>query len=732
MTCFSNPKRILSPSNFAAHPSTDWVDCVLSLPAHRRTHVWVRTRARKPGVAVSTARGMTPLTRAQAVDGRARYVGFEPTELMSRGDWYQIRIWGLSDPPAPDDRLILSTDGPLSVRALRRAGTVAQLERHLWGITRADAGTTALEPSVIPVGAAHDLRLHYRATAKLPAGAVLRFVFNGGVFLPKEPYELEILQGKSLLRFQGPEQIGHGKSALGFRLRRDLAPGREVTVALRHDRAVAAPCRLGPAVVGSWYEPLPVFVAEVSVDGGRNFVSPLPENMHSAEYAPGEARTAMLFLPGRRRRGQDLVLRGYYADRFGNPTPAHGTVPVGARLQLLRGTRPVRELGPLSSFRTDPTHVRVPLPRLRPGIWRVQLVAPNGRSVIARSNPMEILADNDARELYWAGLHAHSEDSDAIGELAEVYRRARDDHALDVAACADHTGYFSENTWRRKQETNAAWSQPGAFVVLHAYEYNIGGTYQGRRTRFDINPYSVRPLPRITGHTPLDKALPILTGRRDTVLATHHFGPMVLGLTENARAKRNIRLYEVCSVHGGGLYETGPGAQGLLAAGMRVGFLGGGDSHTGYCTLGPRVVPRAPIAAHHLSSPINARNGVTAVCADRCTAPAVIRAMREQRTYATTGPRILIDLTVSGVRMGQRGRADKARVNARVHACEPIKRIVVMRDGDEVHVVRPRRLDARLRWTDPHAEPGAHTYYIRVEQTDGELAWSSPAWLRIG
>jgi len=27
------------------------------------------------------------------------------------------------------------------------------------------------------------------------------------------------------------------------------------------------------------------------------------------------------------------------------------------------------------------------------------------------------------------------------------------------------------------------------------------------------------------------------------------------------------------------------------------------------------------------------------------------------------------------------------------------------------------------------AQPGQHWYYVRVEQEDGELAWSSPIWI---
>ena len=37
--------------------------------------------------------------------------------------------------------------------------------------------------------------------------------------------------------------------------------------------------------------------------------------------------------------------------------------------------------------------------------------------------------------------------------------------------------------------------------------------------------------------------------------------------------------------------------------------------------------------------------------------------------------------------------------------------------------------DFRSAWTDPKPSEGTHYYYVRVEQADEELAWSSPMWI---
>ena len=38
--------------------------------------------------------------------------------------------------------------------------------------------------------------------------------------------------------------------------------------------------------------------------------------------------------------------------------------------------------------------------------------------------------------------------------------------------------------------------------------------------------------------------------------------------------------------------------------------------------------------------------------------------------------------------------------------------------------------DAEFEYRDNDVGPGEHWYYVRVEQQNGELAWSSPIWVR--
>ena len=69
-----------------------------------------------------------------------------------------------------------------------------------------------------------------------------------------------------------------------------------------------------------------------------------------------------------------------------------------------------------------------------------------------------------------------------------------------------------------------------------------------------------------------------------------------------------------------------------------------------------------------------------------------------------------------------------------------IRRIEIVRNNNDVHVIHSDEFNLDLEWSDPTdlsnvsiTDPwGSHIifYYVRIIQVDGEMAWSSPVWLR--
>ncbi len=66
----------------------------------------------------------------------------------------------------------------------------------------------------------------------------------------------------------------------------------------------------------------------------------------------------------------------------------------------------------------------------------------------------------------------------------------------------------------------------------------------------------------------------------------------------------------------------------------------------------------------------------------------------------------------------------------KVEGTGPIERIEVIKNNTFVHTVRPEGSSASFEFRDTNIKPGESYYYVRVEQEAGQLAWSSPIWVR--
>ena len=47
-----------------------------------------------------------------------------------------------------------------------------------------------------------------------------------------------------------------------------------------------------------------------------------------------------------------------------------------------------------------------------------------------------------------------------------------------------------------------------------------------------------------------------------------------------------------------------------------------------------------------------------------------------------------------------------------------------------MHELKPQKNEVAFEYLDNTAEAGEHYYYARIEQSDKQLAWSSPTWVQ--
>jgi hypothetical protein len=112
------------------------------------------------------------------------------------------------------------------------------------------------------------------------------------------------------------------------------------------------------------------------------------------------------------------------------------------------------------------------------------------------------------------------------------------------------------------------------------------------------------------------------------------------------------------------------------------------------------------------------------------TRQAIFDSIKKRHTYGAT------DNIVLEFRMGDHFMGDdftataNQKIAVKAIGTGKIDMIHLIRDGKFIHKVSPGSATAEFEYVDNEAGKGAHWYYVRVEQANGELAWSSPIWIR--
>jgi hypothetical protein len=361
-----------------------------------------------------------------------------------------------------------------------------------------------------------------------------------------------------------------------------------------------------------------------------------------------------------------------------------------------------------------------------PGIHRLHLHTAGG--LATDTNPLEVSAR--APRILWADLHGHSNFSDGTGLPEDYYRYARDVAGLDVAALSDHDHWGLEfldthpPLWAELARVTRAFHDPGRFVTLLAFEWT-NWAYGHRHVLYftDDGPLITSLAPATDRPEELWRAL---AGQTALTVAHHPAGgPIAIDWTIPPDPHFEP-VTEVSSVHGsseaadspGRIYDAVAGhfVRDALDRGYRLGFVGSGDTHDGHPGLG------------HLATGIG---GLAAVLSEERTRDGVLAAMRARRTYATSGPRIILRFSVDTTPMG--GTLPPAPSDALhavavfVHGTAPIERIDLVRSGRVVLTAEQEDAEATLATRIPRLAAGEYVY-VRVVQRDGGLAWSSPVF----
>lgn len=329
-------------------------------------------------------------------------------------------------------------------------------------------------------------------------------------------------------------------------------------------------------------------------------------------------------------------------------------------------------------------------------------------------------AARDGRRTLFGDIHQHSAHSDGCGSADEPYLRARYAYGDDFCALTDHESFIGKRVgageWAYLSRVADRHDDPGHFATLIAYEWT-GRMYPGPGHKVVYLPEGGGP---IVGRDEVPEGAELVRRVKELggFAVPHHVG--WTGADEEAHDPEGQPVWEICSCHGCYLHSDHPlGGRGdlkdqmvdaVMKRGRRFGFIACSDGHG--------------LLYHHgvgrKRDPF--RCGLTAVQAEDCSRDAILRAIRERRCYATSGVPILLDLRADGAPMGSELEVDApVEVRAEAACASPIATL---------SLIGPDGVIARTQGTGASASvkalAGEGWVYARVEQADGEMAWSSP------
>ncbi len=341
-------------------------------------------------------------------------------------------------------------------------------------------------------------------------------------------------------------------------------------------------------------------------------------------------------------------------------------------------------------------------------------------------------------ECYIGDIHSHSRFSDGMGEPEECYLRARDVFHDDFHVLTDHDRFVGKpimpGQWQELKDVAEHYHADGQFVTFFGQEWTTPRV-NGRHGWGHYIIYSPDPtIPLFDHGDPRYRDLPdMLEAVRPyrAIAIPHHIG--WTGVRWDVWDPEVIAAVEICSVHGAFEYEgnepirhrggmKGSFVRDGLAAGRRFAIVGGCDQH-------------GLIWHHGVCWKRNCyRAGLTGVWAKERTRDAILDAIHQRRTFATTGVKLCPRFAINGHPIGSEIEVD-GPPNLWVDVAIPyqegrLRWIEIIRDGTVINSFGGEDQQSRYPFTDEQCPRGKTSYYyVRVTLEDRNLAWTSPIWV---
>jgi len=348
--------------------------------------------------------------------------------------------------------------------------------------------------------------------------------------------------------------------------------------------------------------------------------------------------------------------------------------------------------------------------------------------------------DGEEYRIVRGDLHRHTEFSwdnggRTDGSIIEFYRYMMDAAAMDFGAITDHNAGGDYKYWYwLTQKSSDLFNSSGGFVPLYGYERSAVYPW-GHRNVFHVRRgvpvVSFFTYPDYSGARPgvgsgalmkNDSELLFEELEKTGGVAISHTSATNMGTdwsVYGGEVEPVVEIFQGCRIS----YEY----EGAPRAAEGEGKSPGGYKPAGFVWNAWEKGYRLGVIASsdHVSTHIS----YAMVYAEDFSREGIIEGIRKRHTYGATD-NILLDYRIGEHLMGEEFETSEQPVlKVEVRGTGPVSRVDVIKNNTFLHAVEPGRQEVAFSYMDVNAEPGTSYYYVRVQQEDGEMAWSSPIWV---
>ncbi len=376
---------------------------------------------------------------------------------------------------------------------------------------------------------------------------------------------------------------------------------------------------------------------------------------------------------------------------------------------------------------SNPTHCR-PAPRSTPATQPSPPTNAESPDHLVTLSPCPPSPADDY-QLLWADLHGHTWCTDGAHAPAFYYHYGRTVGFLDVCALTEHDT-ISHAVWQELVATAERYNEPHRYTTFLGYEWT-GDLAQSLNVLFKAGTGHYYPAYDAVSRHYAD-FVQLLARDGDALLMRHDLpglGKRWPLVDPSGQMERLVQIYSFmlsseapALPYTRGVIDEGSSVQAALADGFRFGLLGSSDTHASMPGRRHSLTKGTP---GYGSRPY----GLTGIYAQENTREAVFDALYHRRCYAATD-RILLDFRINGHWMGEAITLEGPRsINVHVVGTAAFDYVAILKNNQIIHQTGAGATAVQFSLTDQTDLAPGDFYYLRVVQSNGDLAWSSPIWV---